>query len=275
MQTGTYKRAVLALSRSFSVFSPAVALSTSGYVGNWTDNLLPGTDPKWFEEELSEGDGRELENKFKAAHSSSALVVNSFARFKTSPNSLSIAGYGGFSDFRFEAKCSAGIRGGRAPNLDLLALGLTNLAIESKCTEHLRRHIPTFSLAYDLQIRDKPRRDSAWFRLMKELTKAPSTYCYFDAAQMIKHAFGLARCFPKGDVDLLYIFWEPKNAGAFLEFKAHREEVARFANEVRGALPHFVPMSYRELWDEWSRMRSPPWLAEHVAALRARYDVEI
>lgn len=53
------------------------------------------------------------------------------------------------------------------------------------------------------------------------------------------------------------------------------EEVARFAAKVKGSSPPFNAMSYRELWDEWTHMQTPTWLAEHLAALRARYDVEI
>lgn len=205
MKSSTHRRALLALSRALKTVAPELVVSSSGYVGNWVDNLVPGIEPKWFEADLAQGDGRELEKKFKAAHSSSALVVNSFARFKPVPSLFSIGGYSGFDDFQFEAKCPAGIRGRRPPNLDLLAKGGLNLGVGSKCTEHLRPHAPVFSPAYDDQIKDKARRDSAWFRLMQEIRKVPGSSCYFDAAQMVKHAFGLVHSSPAGKSIAVYL----------------------------------------------------------------------
>jgi hypothetical protein len=150
----------------------------------------------------------------------------------------------------------------------------TVIGIESKCTEHLRRHTPNFSPAYDHQIKDA-RRGSTWFQLMRRLVAEPIRYCYLDAAQLIKHAFGLTHCFPSSDVTLLYLYWEPRNAGTFPEFQYHREEVARFADEVKGSSPSFAAVGYRDLWDGWSLLASPPWLSEHLAALRRRYDIAI
>ena len=152
----------------------------------------------------------------------------------------------GFTKFRFEAKCDTGIGALGIPHLDLLAEGVSALGIESKCTEHLTKHTPDFSPSYRL-IKDE-RRNSTWFELMEKLMPPAGSretrrrqragtggYCYLDAAQLIKHAFGLAHCFPSST--LLYLYWEPRNASEFDEFKAHREEVARFAEEVKGSQP--------------------------------------
>lgn len=268
-------RAISALGRGLLAVKPGLTLTDSGYVDHWNENLIPGIDPAWFEAELNEGDGRELDRKFRAAHSSSALAVNTFARFKTAPHLLSLVDRAGCETFRFEAKCSAEIEGRHPPNLDLLAKcdGWT-IGVESKCTEHLKRRVPRFAPAYNGQIKDA-RRESAWFRLMHSLLAKPHQYCHLDAAQLVKHAFGLGHCFPSKDVTLLYLYWEPRNAGTIPELERHREEIARFAEEVAGASPSFRPVSYRDLWQAWERLASPPWLAEHVAALRARYDIEI
>jgi hypothetical protein len=56
---------------------------------------------------------------------------------------------------------------------------------------------------------------------------------------------------------------------------AHQNEIERFADELKGSSPAFIAMSCRQLWDEWSRRSSPPWLYEHLDALRKRYDVAI
>jgi hypothetical protein len=100
-------------------------------------------------------------------------------------------------------------------------------------------------------------------------------YCHLDAAQLIKHAFGLAHCFPNCKLTLLYLYWEPKNADQFREFNDHRDEVVRFADHVKGSCPLFRAVSYRDLWDEWGRSASPSWLSEHLIALRSRYDIDI
>jgi hypothetical protein len=270
------KRAMSALKRALKSIRPELPLTPNGYVNHWRDNLLPGTDPQWFEAELREGAGKELDSKFRAAHSSSALAINTFAQFKTEPNMLSLANWSGCCCFRFEAKCSAGIIGRRGldspPHLDVLARCATSvLGIESKCTEHLKSRALKFSPAYSDQIKDDARRNSAWFESMQKIRM--TDYCHLDAAQLIKHAFGLAHCFPSRDVTLLYLYWEPSNAAEFSECKNHREEVQRFAKEVKGASPSFRHLSYQELWREWSLLSSPTWLSEHLTALRERYDI--
>ena len=74
---------------------------------------------------------------------------------------------------------------------------------------------------------------------------------------------------------LLYLFWEPANADEFSVFREHRREIAEFADRVRGSNPAFAAMSYRELWQGWGDADPPLWLAQHLARLRARYDVAI
>src|SRR6266567_2100420 len=99
MKEQTYQRAVSALGRALISVKPGLTLTSSGSVNHWSENLLPGIDPTWFEAELNEGDGREIKSKFKAAHSSSALVVNTFARFKTARTLLSLANWSGCETF--------------------------------------------------------------------------------------------------------------------------------------------------------------------------------
>lgn len=272
---GAYQRAVDALGRALISSHPGLTLSPSGAVVAWKLNLLDGIEPALFEAELNDGDGRELDGKFRAAHSSSALAVNNFARFKTAPALLQIAGWSGFETLRFEAKCPIGIRGGRPPNLDLLLTGQSMIVgVESKCTEHLTTHTAEFSPAHDEQITDW-RRKTPWFELMKKLDEDSMRYRYLDAAQLVKHAFGLGRTFEGQDVALLYLYWEPSNADAVIELQEHRREVIRFATEVAGAKPSFTAISYRDLWRSWKELRSPEWLPGHLAAIRARYDLAI
>ena len=76
--------AILALRRRFAALRPEVEVSPAGSVARIEDNLLPGVEPRHFVEDLARGDGNELESKFRAVHSSAALVVNTSPASRTS-----------------------------------------------------------------------------------------------------------------------------------------------------------------------------------------------
>lgn len=274
------RRAISALGRALLLSRPELTLSPTGAVAHWSLNLLAETDVQWFEADLRAGSGRELDKKFRAAHSSSALAVNTFARFKTATPHLSLVGWSAFETMQFEAKCPAGVRSSRPPfresppNLDLLLVGKRTVGVESKCTEHLVPHVASFSPSYIKQVNDW-RRQTPWFRVMESLIDEPARYRYLDAAQLVKHAFGLGHCFDEHSLSLLYVYWEPSNADKIPECQRHKEEVTRFENEVADARPSFAAISYRDLWKAWEHLPSPDWLPEHLAAVRSRYDVEI
>lgn len=262
-----------ALIRGFHRSAPKTALDEKGYVSEASQNLIEGVHLDDFEADLRQGDGNELEGKFRAAHSSSALAVNTFARFKFKLAELSLPGGSGFVDLHFERKCPHGLAGRRSPNLDVIADGPNGVvAIESKCLEPMSAHVAEFAPAYESEIKDQ-RRQSAWFREMLRLVKEPRTYRWLDAAQLVKHAFGLAYTFPNRPVTLLYIFWEPSNPNVYPFFAEHRAEVTRFAASIIGGGPEFVAMSYPELWKLWGSHSEPKWLPAHVGRLRARYGV--
>ena len=106
---------------------------------------------------------------------------------------------------------SHGLIGRRPPNLDVLAEGPSDIvAIEAKCMEPLTPHVAVFAPAYEAETLDG-RRQSPWFQEMQRLLKQPRSYRWLDAAQLVKHAFGLAHTFPDRAVTLLYLFWEPSN----------------------------------------------------------------
>jgi len=252
-----------------------LTLSEKGYVTTPEENLLPGVLLGQFVADLEQGDGNELDSKFLAAQSSSALAVNCFAPFKDEIIDLSLLGTNGFEAFQFEKKCPTGLRSGNAPNLDIVAEGKAHVvAIESKCTEYFGTKPAKFAPAYAAQIQDE-RRQSAWFGEMLQLDAGAVSYRFLDAAQLIKHAYGVARCFKGKSVTLVYLYWEPENATEFPEFEAHREEISRFGESVAGAFPRFEALSYAELWSSWETSQCPPWLSDHIQALRARYLVTI
>jgi len=268
-------RALAALQDAFSRHRPSVVLDDKGYAADFRDILLPMVSPKDFEADLSAGNGNELQTKFRAVHSSSALAVNAFAPFRQRIGELALPDHNGFETLAFEQKCPTGLRRGTPPNLDVLLSGVGGVVgIESKLTEYLTSHRARFSAAYAEQIQGS-RREQGYFREMLRLLDAPDSYRWLDAAQLIKHAFGLTGTFGERPVTLLYLFWEPANPSASPIFADHRREVAAFAERVAGATPIFRAMSYPELWSSWQDTGPQDWLARHIEDLHARYEVTL
>lgn len=264
-----------ALSEAFIRQHPDTSLDPKGYATDFRDTLLPQVLAEDFEKDLSAGGGNELPTKFRAAHSSSGLAVNCFAPFRRMITDLEISGHTAFDDLQFERKCPTGLRG-RPPHLDVVLSGTGGVVgIESKLTEYLSAKRAKFSPAYAEQIRDS-RRDQGYFHEMQRLRDRPNHYRWLDAAQLIKHAFGLAHTFPDRPVTLLYLFWEPANPNAGPEFAAHRNEIEKFRARVAGSSPTFEAMSYPELWQSWRDSASTSgWLHEHLENLQGRYLVSI
>ena len=106
-------------------------------------------------DQLAAGSGQELSAdadagpKFCAAHSSSALAVNTFGAWIGREGFLTLAGRTGFTGLRFEAKFPTGLKG-NPPNLDVVADSRSGVvAIESKCTEYLGKHVASFQPSYE------------------------------------------------------------------------------------------------------------------------------
>jgi len=272
MQQPIMERATAALGLGLARSKPGIVLNHNGYVQDLAENLLEDVNLQDFEADLRQGDGKELEEKFRAAHSSSALVVNNFAPFKRRPGSLELAGISGLSVRQFEHKCPTGLQG-KPPNLDLVAENdKAVIGVESKCTEFLRPHVADFRPDYE---ESQEPRSAPWFAEMLRLRGEPTSYVWLDAAQLIKHAFGLARTFHDRRTILLYLFWEPINASSFSVFDEHRQEITDFSGRVAGGLPEFRAMSYGELWSGWEDSQMPDWLRTHLLRLRARYEISI
>lgn len=268
-------RALTALRSAFARQRSDILIDDKGYALDFRDTLLPLVATEDFEADLKAGDGNELQTKFRAAHSSSGLAVNCFAPFRTRIVDLAMPDNSPFHALQFERKCPTGLRGGRAPNLDVVISGPEGVVgVESKLTEYLVKHRAAFSPAYAEQIRDEQRKQG-YFREMLRLIDAPDRYVWLDAAQLIKHSFGLARTFRDQPVTLLYLYWEPANPNASPRFAAHRQEIDAFTERVAGSTPEFRAMSYPELWRTWDAAGPAEWLARHIKALRARYEVTL
>ena len=251
---------------------PGVPLDGHGYAPRAEDNLLPKLTLEHFAADLEGGAGKELLGKFRAVHSSAALAVNSFAPLRAGDVPFDLAGHNGLRVEAFERKYPTGLARAQPPHLDVAASGPGALVvIESKCLEYLTPKRPAFSDRYRTEITDE-RADGPWYAEMLRLVAAEGPgYRWLDAAQLIKRAFGLAHQSDR-PVTLVYLFWEPMDAGLSPLFAKHRQEIAEFAERIAGGAPRFEALSYYELWDAWANSDDPR-LAAHVAALRACYEV--
>jgi hypothetical protein len=245
--------------------SPSVRYDGLGYATRWEENLAEGLPLAPIISDLSAGAGSELDGKLRAAHSSAALVVNTFGPWRTDPTTLQIGEIRGFSGLKFEATCPTGL-GGTPPHLDLIAGGEVPVAIESKCTEWMEPKAAKFSTSYDRL--NVSHGNSAWFEQIRHLRNQPSQYSFLDAAQLVKHALGLISMYGSRSVNLVYLYWEPRNAEAWDDCRVHRSEAEDFALRVADSNIRLTPMTYKELWDEWETVQPPL----HLAYLRARYD---
>ncbi len=243
---------------------------SKGYTLFLKDNLVPGVSLEQFKEDLLKGNGNELEAKFCAIYSSSALAINCFARFKVSPYELVLLGQRGAVNVQFEKQLRIFSRG-TAANLDVWVEREGDIfAIESKLLEYFKLTKPVFSKSYE---RLKPSfAEHCWWDIYKEAKKG--TGQHLDRAQLIKHYFGLRKYQHSGSapskLTLLYIFWEPLNWQEIDECTCHRKEVEAFAVAVSPSEITFRWTTYNNLWEEWS---TDPALAQHTQNLKARYAV--
>lgn len=260
-------RAKVALRKPF-----ADAVDEKGYFCTVQENLIPGVEMDQFESDLHAGDGNELQTKFRAVHSSSALAVNCFGPLKKQLGDLSLLGQLGATALRFERQLPI-IPGRRPANLDVwIERGSDVVAVESKLLEYFTPKLAKFADAYEVM--KPPASESSWW----------SAYEYYrtdyrghlDVAQLIKHYFGIRRYLENtssaANVPLLYLFWESDNWDQVPECIAHRAEITAFAKLVADSSVAFRWMPYSALWKEWYRI---PSLATHAGHLARRYAVSI
>jgi hypothetical protein len=253
---------------------------TTTYFKSPLENVLPSIHPNWkkIESDLSQGSGNELQSgKFNSIASSSALGVNALGAFYE-PNFLIWPTIKSekFNNPIFEKKLSNGLRGTN-PNLDVFFENENSvLAIECKFLETLGVKKPQFSDQYS-NIKDD-RRNSKWFRLMTEIINGNIKFRYLDAAQLIKHYFGLAHEYADSNLDLElgYVFWEPERNGDIPGpvidlYAGHRKECEKFAELVAGDKLQFSFYSYFELLEYWRKNGLNNELDAHFNRLERKY----
>lgn len=227
--------------------------------------FLRGVPASRVLEALERAAGSELASgKFDSPESSSALAVNTFAYFLEQPESLPVIPC--LEDLDWPARRVDVERemrfpwsGGKHPWLDaVIETGEHIVGVEAKRFEPFRdAKKVNFSPAYDRDVWGEQMEpfDMMRYALMDGLTR----FSYLDAAQLVKHAYGLVtegRRVGKRPV-LLYLFAEPtERSGKPIStdaIKRHREEIADFARRISGAEVAFASSSYREWFAAWPR----------------------
>jgi len=261
------EQAKKALWNRFKKISP-YPIDSKGYLTEPAHNLLPGIKLEQFESEFDSGSGNELRKKFRAVHSSSALVVNTFAPMKDNLSELDMLDVHGIRSLKFEKKLPTGLMG-TPPNLDLFVENETDVvAVESKFLEYFSHKKPRFKGSYTKKA--FPKAEERWLDLMERFRDGQPQY--LDVAQLIKHYLGLSNTLGHAGqrITLLYLFWEPQNTDDHELFRDHRKELDEFSKDVEGTAVNFVYKSYPKLWAEWEEKGT---YKEHMRNLHKRYDI--
>jgi hypothetical protein len=224
--------------------------------------FLEGVPAQAVLERLSRAAGKELESgKFSSEESSAALAVNAFGWFLERPSLLpclpGAPSWTVVENVEVEYCARFPWAGGRHPWLDAAFETETHLiGVESKRFEPFRdKKVPALSPAYDRPVWGE-RMDP--FTSMRDTLRAnPTAFRLLDAAQLVKHAFGLVTdARRRGKLPHLhYLYAEPVSRGgkAIAEElrQRHRRETQEFSDAVAGAEVTFSACSYREWLSAW------------------------
>lgn len=223
--------------------------------------------------------GNEIESgKFANPESSSALAANAFGLFVESPQLWRLPGSEvGASAVALEVTQRFPWAGGRHPCLDAWAEMETGIVgVESKRYEPYRAHgKASMSEAYWRDVWGG--RMTGFCRIRDRIRDAQDAFERLDAAQLVKHAFGLRTESARrgSSATLYYIYAEPSTwaDGRPVDralVQRHREEVMRFAEVVEGDEVLFRAASYRTVVEDWSGV---PEIRHHAEAVLEAFDV--
>ncbi len=241
--------------------------------------FLPGVPVEDVLYALSRAPGREMATgKFDSPESSAALAANAFGWFLNRPDHLPpLPGVpmGQPERVDLEAEMHFPWRGGRHPWLDAaLTTPTTLVGIEAKRFEPFRPQ-KSVVFAESFGSRDWGPGMAAFDALRAALMTGTQVYQTLNAAQLVKHAYGLrtqAMKRAKGAV-LVYLYAEPATwaSGKAVDsarIALHRKEVSRFAKAVHGADLTFAPLRWADLLAQWADNAR---LSAQAAELRKRF----
>lgn len=212
--------------------------------------------------------------RLRSPDSAATLAVNTFLPWQQAAAELPLAGWVGFEAIQLEVRCPTGLRG-TPPHLDLLALrDEAAVAVTVRCTEYLSPRRVAVAASYDRLLAETPGVEP-WRGLLAQVRRRASTFVHVDVGALVKFALALGRTFPDRPAVLHYLYWEPLDAERFGAFRVHRDELAKVEAAIASARIGFRPEPFTALWRDWSARRSPVWLPDHVARLKARYGVRL
>jgi len=232
------------------------------------DVLLPGLPHDLIRACYAAAPGNEIESgKFSSPESSAALAANTFGLFLVEPAALppppgsETWGWPALS-VCLEAVLRFPWRGGRHPCLDVLVETSTALiGVESKRYEPFRiKADASLSKAYWRRVWGNAM--TGYERVRDNLRDNADYFTRLDAAQLVKHAFGLRTAVHREErwrgkrPVLLYLYAEPEQwpDGRLVpkaDIETHRAEINQFAETVAGDEVAFHPCSYRKLLSAW------------------------
>ena len=243
--------------------------------------FLPGVPAEHVRARLAASGGNEIgSGKFFYAESSAALAVNSFGWFIQRPTDLPpLPGTEAMGEARrVEVEYCARFpwSDGRHPWLDAAIITPTHLiGVESKRCEPFRdTRTVSLSAAYDRPVWGKQM--TRYEAVRDALRTRQIHFHHLDAAQLLKHAFGLVTearrsgCRPV----LFYLYAEPRELrGQRIPTESHhrhRTEIMAFQRLVEGDEVAFLSSSYSRWIDA---TLPPPPIKSHFELLRQRFDV--
>lgn len=244
-------------------------------------DFLPNVPVDHVLKRLQLAGGKEIESgKLASPQSSAALVIDAFAPYIHAPldlpyfTGLEISDWpASFVDIEYSARFPW--RGGRHPWLDAVVKTSQYLiGIESKRFEPYRdAKSVTLSEAYWRDVwGDKM---AAYELLRNDLNSKHIKYKYLDAAQLVKHAFGLRtdavmRLGVKPILVYLHVN-SPRNSPVKITAKMiadHQDEIDDFSKRVKSAEVEFFALSYSDWLTAFTGKH-----AEHAKALNKKYTL--
>lgn len=281
MDADLYERAARALAEGLRQTIGPIPLDEQLRVPTMEENLIEGVAPIMFEADYRAGGGDELDVEMLQPHSSPALTVNTFARWRQDPSTFSFGDQKGYTAIWFEEHCATGLPGPPA-FLDFFAQGDAFVrGVEIKTLEYLRRPSEAYyqgfrdALTNALHKVPNNHKGDPWIAEGSRLKDNPQRYRVLFAEQLFKQFKGITHAYPDHDCYLHYLFWEPTNWADFDHFRTHRKELEAFSGAVDGSAVSFQYQSFAELWAQWRNLREPEWLRGHVKRLETRYNVTI
>ena len=248
--------------------------------------LLPGV-PAEVLDQYRRAAGNELESgKFMSPQSSASLAANTFGFFMNRPADLPVLpGWTAtWAPRRVvpEEEIRFPWTGGHHPWLDAVVesqdflIGIESKRYEPFESTRVRAEVP-FSEAYWRDEWGKGMHPYQWVR--DGLAHRPNLFQYVNAAQLVKHAFGLRTQSMKRGVQavLAYVYAEPSTWPDGVPISqhahaAHVEEVRCFARMVAGAEVQFMHFSYGELVRTFAASTLED-VREHAAHLCERFHI--